>query len=59
MTLRERSRRVERVLDRYLYGGRWWRGEGERFYYLLELEGELVAEVYRTGNMWVLSRTAD
>lgn len=47
------------MLDRYQCGGRWWRGEGERHYYLVELEGELVAEVYRTEDTWVLSRTAD
>lgn len=57
--LRARSRRVVRVLDRYQYGGRWWRGEGERHYYLVELEEGLVAELYRTGDAWVLSRTAD
>jgi hypothetical protein len=57
--LRERSQAVVRVLDRYLYGGRWWRGEGERRYYLVELEEGLFAEVYRTGDTWVLSRTAD
>lgn len=59
MTLKRRSRSVVRVLDRYRYGGRWWRGEGERSYYLVELEEGLVAEVYRTGDTWVLSRTAD
>lgn len=57
--LKKRSRSVVRVLDRYLYGGRWWRGEGERSYYLVELEGGLVAELYRTGETWGLSRTAD
>ena len=55
----QRERRVARVLDRWRYGGRWWRLEGKRDYYLLELEGGAVAEVYREGERWVLSRSAD
>lgn len=64
------ERRVLRVLDRWRYGGRWWRREGPRDYYLLELEGGGVVEVFaRPGGPvpgghaprggWTLSRTLD
>jgi hypothetical protein len=61
---------VIRTLDRWRYGGRWWRGEGPRDYFLLELEGGRTVEVFtrpgaplpggaaRPGG-WTLSRTLD
>ena len=55
----QREQRVVRILDTWRYGGRWWRFEGRRDYYLLELEGGVVAEVFRDGERWILSRTAD
>jgi len=61
---------VTRVLDRWRAGGRWWQGEAPRDYFLLELAGGMVVEVYkedkgaeadeaREENTWVLSRVAD
>jgi len=67
-----RQRRVARVLDRWRTGGRWWQGEAPRDYFLLELTGGMVVEVYREDKdeedkeqeedeeaVWVLSRVAD
>jgi hypothetical protein len=63
---RHRSRRVSQVLDQWRYAGKWWEGAAARHYYLLQLEGGLLAEVYceqeavSIGEMrWVLSRTSD
>ncbi len=53
------GRRVRRVLDRWRYGGRWWRGEAPRDYWLLELEDGSVKEVYRSEGRWMLSRIVD
>ena len=55
----QHERSVTRVLDRWRYGGHWWRFEGKRDYYLLELEGDAVVEIFFDGERWVLSRTAD
>lgn len=52
-------RRVVRLLDRWRAGGRWWRLEEGRDYFLLEVEGGLVLEVFRQGEAWVLSRVWD
>ena len=51
--------RVQRVLDYWRYGGRWWLGEAPRDYYLLELETSHVFEVFRCEERWVLSRISD
>lgn len=58
---RHRRRRVARALDAWRYGGRWWRFEPARSYWLLELEGDLEAEVFREDltERWVLSRVTD
>ncbi|WP_279231699.1 hypothetical protein [Thermus thalpophilus] len=48
-----------RLLDRWRAGGRWWRLEPGRDYFLVEVEGGLVLEVYREGEAWVLSRVLD
>lgn len=48
-----------RLLDRWRAGGRWWRLEEGRDYFLLEVEGGLVLEVFRQGEAWVLSRVWD
>lgn len=59
-----------RVIDRWRYGGRWWRREGPRDYYLLELSDRRVVEVFvRPGGRvpgaelrprgWTLSRILD
>lgn len=70
-----RQRGVTRVLDRWRAGGRWWEGEPPRDYFLLELAGGMVVEVYKEDReaseaeeskkeesekeTWVLSRVAD
>jgi len=59
VTLKGRRHRVERIVDAWRYGGRWWRGERPRDYFLLELEGGLLLEVYREGETWVASRWID
>ncbi len=51
--------KVRYILDAWRYGGRWWRGEAARDYYLLELESGHVVEVYRSLESWVLSRISD
>lgn len=57
--VRGQRHRVVRVLDRWRYGGRWWRGEPPRDYLLLEVEGGGVLEVFREGNRWFASRWLD
>jgi len=52
-------RKVVRLLDRWRAGGRWWRLEAGRDYFLLEVEGGLLLEVYREGEAWILSRVLD
>ncbi len=54
-----RRRSVQRVLDSWLYGGRWWRGEGPRAYFFVQLVTGEDAELYREGETWVLSRLGD
>jgi hypothetical protein len=53
------KRPVVRLLDAWRVGGRWWLGEGGRDYFLLEVAGELVLEVFREGERWVLSQVLD
>ncbi|WP_022799556.1 hypothetical protein [Thermus islandicus] len=48
-----------RLLDAWRAGGRWWLGEEGRDYFLLEVAGGLVLEVFREGEGWVLSRVLD
>lgn len=50
---------VNRLLDAWRYGGRWWLGEAPRDHYLLELEDGRVAEITREGDEWFLIGTAD
>ena len=58
-----RTRSVSRVIDRWHALGRWWHQEPPRDYYLLELTGGTVIEVYTAqypeGQRWMLSRTFD
>ncbi len=56
---RGQEKRVVRTLDFWRYGGRWWVFEPPRDYFLLELEGGKVVEVYRAGEHWTLSRVTD
>ena len=50
---------VRRVIDSWRYGGRWWRDEAPRDYYLLELETGHIFEVFRSEGRWTLSRISD
>ena len=50
---------VRLILDSWRYNSRWWQGEAPRDYYLLELESGHIIEVYRSADVWVLSRIAD
>ncbi len=59
VALKRRRYRVRRILDRWRYGGRWWRGEPPRDYFLLELEGGRLLEVYQEAGRWVASRWLD
>ena len=56
---RSRPLEVKRILQEWAHAGRWWRGEDERFYYLLELQNGWQVEVYREGQQWVLSAIQD
>lgn len=50
---------VAAVLDVWRVGNRWWRGESPSTHYLLELSGELTAEVLEQGGTWRLVRVMD
>jgi len=51
--------KVRYILDAWRYGGRWWRDEAPRDYYLLELETGHIVEIYQSVESWVLSRISD
>lgn len=54
---------VQHIIDRWRFGGRWWRGEAARAYWLVELQGqqtiELYAEEQPEGLRWTISRLVD
>ncbi|MDQ3459834.1 MAG: hypothetical protein M3498_11120 [Deinococcota bacterium] len=50
---------MRRLLDDWSAAGRWWLGEPERLYFLVELENGWVAEVYREEDRWVLAALHD
>ncbi len=50
---------MRRLLDNWSAAGRWWLGEPERLYFLVELENGWVAEVYREEDRWVLAALHD
>lgn len=51
--------RVKRVIDEWRVAGRWWVSEIRRDYYLLELEGGRLVELYREGESWCVTGVAD
>ena len=51
--------RVRRVIDEWRVDSRWWTREIRRDYYLLELEGGQLVEVYREGEGWCVTGVAD
>jgi hypothetical protein len=46
---RGRTYAVSAILNRWEWCGEWWAGLFPREYWVLELEGELVLEVYQLG----------
>lgn len=53
------NHRVARVVDEWRVDGRWWAEEVHRDYYLLELDGGTLVELYREGENWCLTGMAD
>ena len=51
--------RVRRVIDEWRVDGRWWAKEIRRDYYLVELEGGQLVELYREGESWCVTGIAD
>lgn len=51
--------RVHRVIDEWRVAGRWWASEIRRDYYLLELDGGKLVELYREGERWCVTGVAD
>lgn len=54
-----RAHAVLAVLDVWRVGNRWWRGEAPSTHYLLELEGEVTAEVLEQAGVWRWVRVMD
>lgn len=51
--------RVTRIIDEWRVAGRWWATEMRRDYYLLELDGGRLIELYREGESWCVTGVAD
>ncbi len=47
------------MLDRWRYDGGWWERERHRDYYLLELQGGTVVELFREEDDWWAARASD
>ena len=54
-----RIRAVTDVLDVWRVGNRWWRGEAPSTHYLLELDGDVTAEVLEQAGAWHWVRVMD
>lgn len=50
---------VTRVIDEWRMAGRWWVSEMRRDYYLVELDGGRLIELYREGERWCVTGIAD
>lgn len=50
---------VKLVLRRWSHAGRWWLGEAERHYYLVELANGWTVELYQQEGAWVLFAIQD
>ncbi len=51
---------IERTLETYKYGGRWWRGELPRSYFILQSNRGVRLEVYVVAMLeWTLSAVED
>jgi hypothetical protein len=51
--------RIARVVDEWRVAGRWWANEVRRDYFLVELDGGRLVELYREGELWYVTGTAD
>ncbi|MEX2536274.1 MAG: hypothetical protein WD273_11830 [Trueperaceae bacterium] len=51
--------RVTRIIDEWRVAGRWWATEMRRDYYLLELHGGRLIELYGEGEHWCVTGVAD
>lgn len=47
------------MIDEWRVAGRWWAKEMRRDYYLLELDGGRLVEIYREGGEWCVTGVAD
>ncbi len=50
---------IERTLERFEAGGRWWRGEFPRSYFVLVTKDGVMLEVYLEVLTWTLSAIQD
>lgn len=55
----EAERSAARVIDEWRVDARWWDRELHRDYYLLELNGGKIIEIYREGERWCVTGVAD
>lgn len=53
-----RTVNVQQIADFWILQSRWWAKEERRIYFRAETSRGL-AEIYRTGQQWVLSRIMD
>jgi hypothetical protein len=58
-TARASGGRVARVIDAWRVAGRWWANEVRRDYFLVELDGGRLVELYREGERWCVTGVAD
>lgn len=50
---------MTRIIDEWRVAGRWWATEMRRDYYLLELHGGRLIELYGEGEHWCVTGVAD
>lgn len=50
---------MARVIDEWRVATRWWASEIRRDYYLLELSGGMLIELYREGEAWWVTAITD
>lgn len=50
---------MTRVIDEWRVAGRWWEAELRRDYYLVELDGGRLVELYREAEHWCVTGVAD
>lgn len=51
--------RVKRIIDEWRVAGHWWASEMRRDYYLVELEGGKLIELYREEESWCVTGISD